>query len=174
MGFSKAMRWWIKEKMDNLFFRDENQIYNVNLTNRAFEQMISYCNKAKIYETGGILIGNYSHSQTMANILQITPPPKDSKHTRNNFWRGSIGLKKILDSVWNQGQYYLGEWHYHPNASSLPSSVDIEQMIKLSQDKKLNCPEPILIIIGGYKDNWHITVRLYVSGQEIIMYKQDN
>ena len=27
--------------------------------------------------------------------------------------------------------------------------IDNNQMIKLSRDKKLNCPEPILIIIGG-------------------------
>lgn len=40
-------------------------------------------------------------------------------HAKCNFRRGSDGLKKFLDTVWNQGQYYLGEWHYHPNASSL-------------------------------------------------------
>ena len=71
--------------------------------------------------------------------------------------------------MWNQGRYYLGEWHYHPNTSSLPSGIDNNQMIKLSRDKKLNCPEPILIIIGGYKDNWSINARLYVNSQEIIM-----
>ena len=42
-------------------------------------------------------------------------------------------------------------------------------MIKLSRDKKSNCPEPILIIIGGYKDNWSINARLYVNSQEITM-----
>lgn len=106
---------------------------------------------------------------TIANILQITPPPKNSKHARCNFHRGSDGLKKLLDTMWNQGRYYLGEWHYHPNTSSLPSGIDNNQMIKLSRDKKLNCPEPILIIIGGYKDNWSINARLYVNSQEIIM-----
>ena len=41
--------------------------------------------------------------------------------------------------MWNQGRYYLGEWHYHPNTSSLPSGIDNNQMIKLSRDKKLIC-----------------------------------
>lgn len=49
------------------------------------------------------------------------------------------------------------------------SKCDTNQMIKLSRDKKLNCPEPILIIIGGYKENWSINARLYVNSQEIIM-----
>lgn len=169
MGFLKDMCWWVKKKMNNLFFQDNSQLYSVDLSKEAYEQMLYYCNKANPYETGGVLIGNYSPDQTIANILQITPPPKNSKHEKFNFNRGSSGLKKLLDTLWDQNQYYLGEWHYHPNASSLPSSTDKNQMIKLSQDKKLNCPEPILIIIGGYKDNWNINVRLYVKNQEIIM-----
>jgi len=158
--------------MDNLLFQDNNRIYNINLSKEAYEQMLFYCNQANPYETGGVLIGNYSLSQTIANILKITPPPKNSRHAKFSFHRGSRGLKKILDIAWEQGQYYLGEWHYHPNASSRPSNIDRSQMLVLSQDKKLNCPEPILVIIGGYKGNWNINVRLYVRGQEIIMNKQ--
>ena len=104
--------------------------------------------------------------------MQITPPPKSSKHAKCKFHRSSNGLKKILDAAWEQGQYYLGEWHYHPNSSSFPSSTDKSQMMSLSQNKQLNCPEPILIIIGGCEDNWNINVRLYVNNQEIKMNKQ--
>lgn len=158
--------------MNNLFFQDKSRMYNINLTKEVYEQMLCYCSKANPYETGGILIGNYSQNQTQANILQITPPPKNSGQAKCSFHRGSWGLKKILDTAWNYGQYYLGEWHYHPNASSVPSSIDNNQMKSLSKDKKLNCPEPILIIVGGDKNNWNINVRLYVNGQEIIMNKQ--
>lgn len=172
MGFSKVIYWWIKKKMDNLLFQDNSRIYYINLSREAYEQMILYCNESNPYETGGILIGNYSLDQTTANILQITPPPKNSKHAKCKFYRSSSGLKKILDAAWNQGQYYLGEWHYHPNALSCPSRTDKAQMMNLSQNKQLNCPEPILIIIGGYKDNWNINVRLYVNNQEITMNKQ--
>lgn len=172
MEFLKAMRWWIKEKMDNLFFQDVNQLYSIKLEKNVYEQILYYCAISNPYETGGILIGNYSSNQVTANILQTTPPPKNSRHAKHSFHRSSRGLKKILDTAWNQGQYYLGEWHYHPNASSIPSNIDRNQMIVLSRDKKLKCPEPILIIIGGYKGNWNINVRLYVSGQEIIMNKQ--
>ena len=81
-------------------------------------------------------------------------------------------MKKVLDRAWKQGQYYLGEWHYHPYALSFPSSADKKQMMDLSQNKQLNCPEPILVIIGGHKGNWNISVRLYVNHQEITLYKQ--
>ena len=45
-------------------------------------------------------------------------------------------------------------------------------MIYLSQDKKLKCPEPILIIVGGYQDSWNINARLFVNKQEIILNKR--
>ena len=156
MEFLKVICWWIKKKMDNLFFQDDSRFYNINLSKEAYEQMLCYCNKANTYETGGILIGNYSSNQATANILQITPPPKNSKHSKYNFHRGSSGLKGFLDTVWNQGKYYLGEWHYHPKASAIPSHTDLKQMFALSNDKNLKCPEPILIIIGGKIGRAHV------------------
>ena len=158
--------------MDNLLFQDDSKIYSINLSGEAYEQMLHHCHESNLYETGGILIGNYSLDQTTANILRITPAPKNSKHTKCQFHRSSRGLKKILDAAWKQGQYYLGEWHYHPNALSFPSATDKNQMMNLSNNKQLNCPEPILIIIGGYKNNWNISVQLYVNNQEITMAQQ--
>ena len=172
MEFLRRIHWWTKKNMNDLFFQDENRIYNINLKQEAYDQMIFHCNESHPYETGGILIGSYSVDQTTANILKITPPPKNSKLEKCRFYRSSKGLKKILDEAWDQGQYYLGEWHYHPNAFSLPSVTDKKQMINLSQSKQLKCPEPILIIIGGYKNNWNVNVHLYVNNQEIKMNKQ--
>ena len=80
-------------------------------------------------------------------------------------------MKKILDLAWDQGQYYLGEWHYHPNVSSTPSKTDKKQMIILSQDSKLKCPEPILIIVGGYQDHWNVNARVFANNQEIVLEK---
>ena len=158
--------------MDNLLFQDKNQSYSVKFDTKAYEQMLYYCAISNPYETGGILIGNYSSNQAIANILQITPPPKNSSHSKCTFHRGIDGLKRILDLAWDQGQYYLGEWHYHPNASTAPSNIDKNQMIVLSQDQKLKCPEPILIIVGGYQDSWNISARLFVNKQEIILNKR--
>ena len=157
-------------KMDKMLFQDENKIYTITISKNVYEEMLCHCDKANPYETGGILIGNYSDDQTTANIIQVTSAPQKSKHFKYNFYRSSKGLKEVLDSLWNKGQYYLGEWHYHPNASAEPSNVDKKQMLKLSQDKKLNCPEPILVIIGGNKDNWYINVRIYTDEKEIIIY----
>lgn len=65
----------------------------------------------------------------------------------------------------------MGNLFFQDNSQiyNINLSKEAYEKIKLSRDKKLNCPEPILIIIGGYKDNWSINARLYVNSQEIIM-----
>lgn len=163
MGFLKGMWWWIEDMRDNLFFKDENQLYNITLDRAAFNRMKSYCNIAYPRETGGILIGNYSLDQTTANVLQITQPPKKSKQEKYNFHRSCEGLKEVLDVAWSNDQYYLGEWHYHPDGFENPSSIDIKQMIALAKNSKLKCPEPILIIIGGSRENWRVFVGVFSS-----------
>ena len=157
--------------MDKLLFQDKDQLYDVMVDSKAYEQMLFYCALSNPYETGGILIGNYSSDNVMANVLKITSSPKSSNQSRFSFHRGISGLKKLLDLAWDNGQYYLGEWHYHPNSLPSPSIIDKNQMIVLSQDQKLKCPEPILIIVGGCKDNWKIDVRVFVNKQEIILNK---
>lgn len=152
--------------MDNLFFQDKNQIYNIIISKTAYEKMLLYCERANPYETGGILIGNYSLNQATANILQVTEPPKNSKHARCNFHRSSCGLKKLLDAAWDQDQFYLGEWHYHSNASTNPSCTDISQMITLAHNSKLKCPEPILIIVGGHSNNWELFISVFSNKRD--------
>lgn len=155
--------------MSDIHFQDEYQRYNVNLNYKCYRQMLYCSDKANPYETGGILIGNYSPNLETANILQITPPPKNSTHKKHSFHRSSTELKRILDSAWDQGYYYLGEWHYHPNYSAIPSNVDIKQMIDFSKNKNLKCPEPILVIIGGNKNGWEITVSVFSDGKYICL-----
>lgn len=134
---------------------------NVILSNAIYSKLLSLCNKKYPYETGGILIGNYSNNCNTANILDVSAPPIDSKHQYYNFQRGVKGLKSILDKMWKNNEYYLGEWHYHPNSTSNPSGTDIIQMYNLASNSKLCCPEPILIIIGGKQDKWNFSVMIF-------------
>ena len=140
-----------------------NSIGNINvvLSNVIYNKLLYLCDEKYPYETGGILIGNYSADCNTANILDVLAPPTDSKHQHYNFQRGVKGLKTILDKMWKHNKYYLGEWHYHPNSTSNPSSTDILQMYNLASNSKLCCPEPILIIIGGKKDNWNLSVMIF-------------
>lgn len=76
--------------------------------------------------------------------------------------------------AWQKQQYYLGEWHYHPNASPKPSALDLKTMVNLSKDEDLGCPEPILLVIGGSSSNWLQYIGVYVKEQEIELYEINN
>lgn len=64
------------------------------------------------------------------------------------FFRGTAGLGNLLESLWPKEEYYLGEWHYHPGGKTQPSYQDRRQMQSISEDLKVGCPEPLLIIIS--------------------------
>ena len=133
--------------------------------------MILECETYRDFETGGILIGNYSKDGNVAYIKD-SYSPIDSKHRKSKFFRGAEGINKILDKKWKEGEYYLGEWHYHPNSSSRSSRLDDIQMINFSNNEKLHCPEPILLVIGGNSSKWSLNAYVYKNNEKIILRKE--
>lgn len=97
--------------------------------------------------------------------------PAESKQTLCSFVRSTRGIITKLKRAWQKQQYYLGEWHYHPNASPKPSALDLKTMVNLSKDEDLGCPEPILLVIGGSSSNWLQYIGVYVKEQEIELYE---
>lgn len=133
-----------------MIFISEDQKLTVELNISVEDQIRYYSKFANGKETGGILIGKYSDDLSKAIISLASGAPPDSTAGRTWFARGVKGLRKLLDKCHKTaGSYYLGEWHYHPFASPQPSGHDIKQMIAIARDTKYNCPEPIMIILGG-------------------------
>ncbi len=152
-------------------FGSEDNNYKIIICASTYDKIISECEKYMSLETGGILIGNYSKDNIIAYIKD-SYSPNDSKHFKSRFFRGTAGINKILDKKWREGEYYLGEWHYHPNSSSDSSRIDDTQMITFSNNKKLNCPQPILLIIGGNLSNWSLNAYIYKDNKKIILKKE--
>ena len=139
--------------------------------------MLKECILAGHNETGGIVWGKYNATCDEAIIAGFSKAPSDSKMNRYSFMRGIAGLKKLLKSLWAQvdREYYLGEWHFHPFASAMASSVDVQQMFVHANDRKLQCPEPIMLIIGGHpSDDWHMTVSVYTRAGSMYSLKPQN
>lgn len=129
-------------------------------------------NKNKL-ETGGIIIGYYDETCQNAVITEFTRPPKDSKAARFRFYRGIKGLKSLLQQCWKeQNEYYLGEWHLHPDSSPTPSPADVAQMKKIAKDKNFNCKEPILMILGEVAKAHVVSLAVFKNNQ--VFYYEDN
>lgn len=158
--------------MSVIIFKSVNNKFSVELNDKILNTIHQECIKSRNKETGGILIGKYSEdSKTIIN--DITDPPKGSKQGRYIFERAPADLKEILKDIWDLGFRYVGDWHFHPNSSPKPSTVDDKQMKKFATNKKLNCPEPILLIIGGNQDKgWKLSIQIYTKDKKISMIEQ--
>lgn len=161
--------------MNEFIYSSDNKEYTVDIDSNLLEDIFQECNKSLNYETGGILIGKYSDDMRTAVISSLSKAPIDSKSGKTSFKRGIKGLIDILNRKWDEsGEYYLGEWHFHPNRSSQPSQTDIGQMKKLSRNIKLKCPEPILLIVGGNKIiGWDISLHVFKNNEmiELLQFK---
>ena len=145
----------------------EDAKYGLRIPSQILQKMLNFCQEAKDIETGGIMVGYYSHKHDCAIVIDCSGPPKDSKRGKNFFNRGIHGLQKWIDKLWRLGQrrYYLGEWHFHPFAAPEPSIVDISQIKENAENNLYRCPEPIMFILGGSPDeDW--TCRSFVYARK--------
>ncbi len=152
-------------------FRTQDKKYGLILDDGMVEKLLGFCKASRIVETGGILVGYYSKKHDWAIVSDISGPPKDSKHRRSSFIRGINGLQHWLNRLWTTADhyYYLGEWHYHPLASPYASQIDIEQLKEHAENGPLNCPEPIMVIVGGDPSgSWEVKAYVYPKGEELL------
>ena len=136
--------------MVRLVFGSVDGRFNLSLPTDLWDELCLFCQNAGQIETGGILIGNYDYKLNRAMVTQVIGPTADSKGGKSWFLRGIKGLQPILNNLWQSRQeFYLGEWHFHPYALPIPSHQDIKQMRQIARTQAYNCPEPLLLIVGG-------------------------
>lgn len=134
--------------------------FRVRLGSHQLKTLLALCRESGPVETGGLLIGKYNAAHDTALVTRVWGPPKDSIRKRTSFRRGTHGLQSQLDSLWRTTQeYYLGEWHFHPEGAAQPSKSDIRQMVRIAKSLQYNTPEPLLIIVGGSK--WEVVTHIF-------------
>lgn len=150
-------------------FRDGCEQFEVQVEDMAKHVMLHLCENAGGHETGGILIGHYDSSRVRAVITEATARPVDSESGRFAFRRGKAGLRELLHQRWCHGSHYLGEWHFHPGGSARPSFCDERAMVRISKSPRYECPEPILLIVGGSPpDSLDFSVTVFPRGRHSV------
>lgn len=148
-------------------FQTEDKRYGLIIDREFITLALTHCQRAAPNETGGIIAGHYTKDLKWAIVTNLSGPTADSVRRRYSFFRGIKGLQKWLNSIWKKKEhYYLGEWHFHPFASPIPSQRDNVQMLRFANNQSLRCPEPILMIIGGYPDGeWSMKTFVYMKSE---------
>lgn len=155
-------------------FQSKDMRFGLKIPDAQLNSIYEMCASSSNKETGGILIGYYSDNLSWATITKATAPPLGSICCAFSFIREGKTLLHLLDKLWKKQQYYIGEWHFHPNASSTPSNADRETMKSLASTKSIHCPEPILLIIGGNCKEWNLHCSVFVNGQEIVLFPAEH
>jgi integrative and conjugative element protein (TIGR02256 family) len=150
-------------------YRSDNRQFGVRIPGRCIETIVKLCGAAGRNETGGILIGTYNERHDCAHIMDVIPPPADSRRGRTWFARGVRGLQNLLNRLWRtERSFYVGEWHFHPFAAPIPSDQDMKQMQTIAATAASRCPEPLLFILGGDPAGvWDMAVFVFPRGRNM-------
>lgn len=155
------------DEAESLVFVDQDKRFEVVMTPPAIAAMLRAASLAGMKETGGILIGWHQDNGATAIVLEATAKTRDSRFGWAWFQRGVAGLKTLLAQRWQDGRHYLGEWHYHPGQSPLPSYPDRLAIADIAADERYHCPEPILAIIGGSPAKRELFVGVSPRGESL-------
>ncbi|HUV36238.1 MAG TPA: Mov34/MPN/PAD-1 family protein, partial [Patescibacteria group bacterium] len=85
-------------------------------------------------ETGGVLIGNVSYTNTCMTIVDLIPAPSDSVKKPVMFKLGTVGLKRVIKHIERRSKgifTYLGTWHSHPDGGG-QSDTDKETLTRIT------------------------------------------
>jgi integrative and conjugative element protein (TIGR02256 family) len=156
--------------MPDLEFWSLDRKFGLILPETNVSLLLELCAQSKPNETGGILVGYYTTAHDCAVVTAVSRAPSDSRHGRTHFFRGVRGLQRWIDYLWSRKhRYYLGEWHFHPGGSPHPSVTDTEQMKMFAASPDYQCPEPILVIIGGTPlEKWTVGAHVFPKGQSVV------
>jgi [CysO sulfur-carrier protein]-S-L-cysteine hydrolase len=103
-------------------------------------------------ESGGFLVGYYSQDFMTLHITDFVLP-QQQKSSSFLFERSIIGIKEIFNKLFvTKKYYYIGEWHTHPNGSSMYSQTDLKAMIEIATCETVNITNPILLILSVSKN----------------------
>ena len=79
-------------------------------------------------EACGVLLGRYIKDTDDVVVDSVTVPTRGDRRTRLRYFRARKAHQEQIDIAWARSRgtsVYLGEWHTHPVATPVPSTVDI-------------------------------------------------
>jgi integrative and conjugative element protein (TIGR02256 family) len=122
----------------------------VFICKEAYEFMKKEVKNTNNLETGGVLIGHINKNGEFV-IRKATLPGTNAIKTESYFLKDEEFTQKELENAFqNFGSkgLYLGEWHYHPQGTNLPSGTDIKSLTEIAKQDTYRIDSPLLIILS--------------------------
>lgn len=144
---------------------------NLTIQKDLIEKMGAIALKHFPNEFGGFLVGKYSSDFKSVEITDVILPKK-YKSTPTLFLRSTDGLEGIFEKLFiEKHQYYIGEWHTHPNGSSNYSGTDLNAMIETVNCETVQIKNPLLLILSITKSDIKDFTFYYYDNEKLISYE---
>ena len=122
-------------------------------------------------EFGGFLIGNYSQDFKSLHVENFILPIK-YKGFPYLFERSIDGMINQFINLFRQKkQYYIGEWHTHPNSSTQFSQTDLNAMIQTVECETVKIINPILLILSVDSHTLNDFTFYYYNNKNLLPYE---
>ena len=102
-------------------------------------------------ESGGLLLGRLVEGTMDVVVDEATEPTAYDRRRRFFFGRVRAPAQKRVDTAWKQSsgtRNYLGEWHTHPEPNPHPSSHDVREWVRVSQEAIYEQDALLFVIVG--------------------------
>lgn len=137
--------------MNDMVINDGSR--NIKLCHNVIEIMYKYIQQGALSkEAGGILIGKENMSNSNLIINGITTPMNHDYSGYDRFIRRDKRHITYFNTFYNKSKHtlrYLGEWHTHPEAVPIYSSIDLKNWEKIYRGA--NYKNSYYHIIVGYE-----------------------
>jgi len=102
-------------------------------------------------EAGGMILGRLVVESSDLIIDEVTEPGKRDGKGRFFFIRRRPAAQCRVNEAWlasNGTRNYLGEWHSHPEDDPSPSTVDVENWLRISSQARFEQDFLLFAIVG--------------------------
>lgn len=111
--------------------------------------MVSEALRNSDAETGGILVGYRSGADYV--ITEVLGPGPNAKHAATSFQPDYDYHEAELERVFRDrggAEYYLGDWHTHPDGTLGLSSKDVRVLRQIARHPESGLRDPLMLIIA--------------------------
>lgn len=153
--------------------RFTNNGLEILLPDNLFEELCLHAMEHYPNEFGGFLIGKYLYDRKTASVTKCILPKK-YQGMPTLFERSTKGLEDEFKRIFaEEGEYYLGEWHTHPNGSANYSTTDLNAMKNTAECTSVTIANPLLLIIALTSKNITGQTFYHYENQKLTAYEQN-
>lgn len=131
-----------------LRFKNNHNNVELVILQARLKQLETYGKKHYPNEFGGFLIGYYSADLKSLTVTEYLLPVR-YKGQHCLFERSIKGVRHTFRQLFDtKRQFYVGEWHTHPDGSTAFSPTDLSAMMQIANCETVNITNPILLILS--------------------------